>query len=85
MREISKVQAWVVYEIGTGMQEGLNFVCTQDEWKAVETCGRVGTRIIKKGIIDENVAEKLVRGTLGNLRTRLGRAKTQIMSDSATP
>ena len=71
MRESPKVQKWVVYETVTGPQAGMKSVCTADEWNVVEARDPSKNRIIKADITDENEAEKLARGTSGDLKTRL--------------
>ncbi len=70
MRESPKVQKWVVYETVTGPQAGMKSVCTTDDWRVVESRDPGKNRIVKAGIDDENEAEKLARGTSGDLKTR---------------
>ncbi len=70
MRESPKVQTWVVYETVTGPQIGMRSVCTADDWRVVEARDPTKNRIIKEGITDENSAEKLARGTSGDLKAR---------------
>lgn len=70
MRESPKVQKWVVYETVTGPHTGMMSVCTEDDWRVIESRDSSKNRIIKAEIVDENEAEKLARGTSGDLKSR---------------
>lgn len=72
MRDVTKIRAWVVYETVAGPHAGRRFVCTEDEWRVVEARDRSTNRIVKEGIVDENQAEKLARGTSGDSKSRPG-------------
>lgn len=77
MRDVPKIRAWVVYETVTGPHAGMKFVCTEDEWRVVEARDQSTNRIVKEGIVDENQAEKLARGTSGDLKIRPGAGRPQ--------
>ncbi len=70
MRERPKPQKWVVYETATGPKTGMRSVCTAEEWKAVESRDPLAHRIVRDDITDETEAEKLARGTSGDLKVR---------------
>ncbi|MES2788007.1 MAG: hypothetical protein V4719_00190 [Planctomycetota bacterium] len=70
MRESPKVQTWTVYETVTGPKTGMRSVCTADEWKVIELRDSVMNRLVREGIVAENEAEKLARGTSGDLKVR---------------
>ncbi|MDB5387554.1 MAG: hypothetical protein JWM11_3200 [Planctomycetaceae bacterium] len=70
MRESPKVTEWVVYETVTGPQAGMKSVCTAAEWKVIDGRDPNKNRIIRENISDENEAEKLARGTSGDLKAR---------------
>src|SRR4051812_19990396 len=66
MRAMPQVRAWVVYETVAGTHVGMRCVCTEQEWKDIEARELSRNRIVKGGIVDENEAEKLARGTSGD-------------------
>ena len=70
MRESPKVQPWIVYETLTGPNAGRRSVCTNEEWKVIELRDSVTNRLVQAGILAENEAEKLARGTSGDLKVR---------------
>ena len=70
MREIPEAEKWVVYETVTGPKAGTRSVCTASEWSGVESSQPGINKIIKEGITDETEAEKLARGTSGDLKAR---------------
>lgn len=70
MRETPKVQKWVVYKSITGSKAGTNSVCTADEWKVVQERDPGENVIVQEDIVDESEAEKVARGTSGDLKTR---------------
>ena len=64
-----KETLWVVYEIGAaGKNEGINVVCEQDEWEALELAQPGKHKLIRTGITNEGEAERLARGTSGDSR-----------------
>ena len=70
MRPLPKIQKWVVYEAISGTHSGARAVCTTDEWEAVKSRGIVCHRAVMEGIVEENAAEQLARGTSGDARGR---------------
>lgn len=72
MRDVPKIRAWGVYETVIGTHAGMRFVYTEDDWKMVESRDQGKNRIVKGGIVDENEAEKLARGTSGDAKVRTG-------------
>ena len=70
MRESRKVQKWVVYETLAGPKIGMRSVCTTEDWKVVEARDPMLHRIIREDITDETEAEKLARGTSGDLKSK---------------
>jgi len=79
MRELPIVEAWVVYEAVLGHDPGRRWVCKQSEWEAIELRHPGHNKLIQQGIISETDAEKLARGTSGDVQKR--RSK----SDRAQP
>jgi hypothetical protein len=65
-----KKTLWVVYEMGAGgKDQGINVVCEQGEWDALELAQPGKHKLIRGGITNEGEAERLARGTSGDLRT----------------
>ena len=53
---------WVVYRMATvSKQGGHNAVCTQAEWEAKELAAPGVNVLLREGIINEGVAERLAR------------------------
>ena len=65
---------WVVYTLDPlGKTPGINVVCEQSEWDAMELA-RPGYRtLVRSGITNEAEAEKLARGTSGDPKPRIPR------------
>lgn len=60
---------WAVYEIGAAEKaRGMNVVCEQDEWEALELAQPGKHKLIRTGIPYEGEAERLARGTSGDSR-----------------
>jgi hypothetical protein len=60
---------WVVHVMAAGSkQEGVNVVCEQGEWDALELAQPGKHKLIKAGITNEGEAERLARGTAGDSR-----------------
>ena len=60
---------WVVYEIGAAAKDqGINVVCEQGEWEALELAQPGKHKLIWTGITNEGEAERLARGTSGDSR-----------------
>jgi|GEM_PF-2478174 len=59
--------SWVVYQMNmVGKHTGMNAVCEQSEWDAMELARPGYHTLIKSGITDEAEAERLARGTSGD-------------------
>jgi hypothetical protein len=62
MPSTSKVVSWVVYKMTLhGKQVGVNAVCEQAEWDAMELCRPGYHQLIQSGIANEGEAERLAR------------------------
>lgn len=62
MREIEKVVSWVVYRMTIhGKPTGMNAVCEQSEWEAMEVAAPGYHTLILAGITNEGEAERLAR------------------------
>lgn len=70
MRNVPEIRSWVVYETLTGPKAGTRSLCTADEWRAIDAADPTRNQVIKEGIVDETEAEKLARGTSGDLKAR---------------
>ena len=61
MRDVENTM-WVVYQTATTQrQPGRNAVCTQTEWEEKERAGPGLNTLIRGGISNEGVAERLAR------------------------
>jgi hypothetical protein len=71
-----KVVLWVVYKTNTDgkLGGGVNVVCEQSEWDAMELTRPGHHTLVQAGITSESEAEKLARGTSGDT-LRSGYAK----------
>ena len=64
MREIEKVVSWVVYRMTIhGKPTGMNAVCEQREWEAMELAAPGYHTLIRAGITNEGEAERLARSS----------------------
>ena len=62
MSKTEKVVSWVVYRMTThGKPNGVNAVCKQDEWEAMERAAPGYHALIQAGITNEGEAERLAR------------------------
>ena len=62
MLSTSKVVSWVVYKMTLhGKQAGVNAVCEQAEWDAMESSRPGYHQLIQAGIANEGDAERLAR------------------------
>jgi hypothetical protein len=63
MKKTEEVLAWVVYRMTIhGKPGGLNAVCEQSEWDAMELARPGYHTLIRGGITSEGEAERLARG-----------------------
>ena len=76
MRESEKIEDWVVYEIVQGAQAGMKSVCKLSEWAKIDELHPGMNCVIQQGIKTETEAEKLARGTSGDVPPRKVRSKT---------
>ena len=64
MSKTEKVVSWVVYRMTThGKPNGVNAVCQQDEWEAMERAAPGYHTLILAGITNEGEAERLARSS----------------------
>ena len=64
MRKIEKVMSWVVYRMTIhGKPTGMNAVCEQGEWEAMELASPGYHTLIREGITNEGEAERLARSS----------------------
>jgi hypothetical protein len=62
MMSTSKPDLWVVYKMTLqGKKEGVNAVCDQAEWVAMELARPGFHQLIQSGIANEGEAERLAR------------------------
>ena len=59
-------ETWVVYRMSIKGSAGVNAVCTQAEWAAMEASRPGHYPLLRGGIGSENEAERLARGTSGD-------------------
>jgi hypothetical protein len=58
---------WVVYQMHVrGNADGMNAVCEQSEWDAMELAQPGQHKLIRAGIANEAEAERLARGSSGD-------------------
>jgi hypothetical protein len=63
---------WVVYTMDPlGKTPGINVVCEQSEWDALELAHPGRHTLVRSGITCEAEAEKLARGTSGDAKIHL--------------
>ncbi len=66
-----KPPTWVVFAMTIHQQpSGMNAVCEQSEWDAMELSRPGYHTLIRSGIASETEAEKLARGTSGDSKPR---------------
>lgn len=67
MRKKARCELWVVYRMPMkGHADGMNAVCDQDEWDAMEKERPGYNTLIRSGITSEGEAERLARGKSGD-------------------
>jgi hypothetical protein len=65
---------WVVYQLSIGGKSpGVNVVCEQSEWDAMERAKPGQHVLVRSGIASEAEAERLARGTSGDPTPRTPR------------
>jgi hypothetical protein len=68
------IVSWVVYKMTIHKQpEGMNAVCEQTEWDAMERARPGYHTLVRSGITNEGEAERLARGTAGDSKVRISR------------
>jgi hypothetical protein len=68
---------WAVYKmVVRGNPNGMNVVCEQSEWDAMELAQPGQHQLIQRDIANEGEAEKLARGTSGDPVKRRSREET---------
>jgi hypothetical protein len=74
MRKKEKIASWVVYLMTIhGKPSGINAVCEQSEWDAMERDQPGHHTLVRSGITNEGEAERLARGTSGDAKKRTSR------------
>jgi hypothetical protein len=73
MRKAEQIGPWVVYLMTLNRKPGVNAVCEQAEWDAMELERPGYHTLIRAGITSEPEAEKLARGTSGDRPLRPGK------------
>jgi L-asparaginase II len=70
MRKQEPVEAWVVYHVLQGKNAGMRAVCQQSEWETLDLRYPGVNERVQTGIVSETEAEKLARGTSGDLKKK---------------
>jgi hypothetical protein len=74
MPKFEGAASWVVYLMAVhGKESGVNAVCEQAEWDAMELAQPGRHTLVRSGIASEAEAERLARGTSGDARVSLPR------------
>jgi hypothetical protein len=74
MPKSDRTVSWVVYRVNIdGKTAGINVVCEQSEWDAMEQVKPGQYTLVRSGIASEAEAERLARGTSGDARVSLPR------------
>jgi hypothetical protein len=77
---------WVVYKMPLrGNPDGINAVCEQSEWHAMELAKPGQYQLIQKDIASEGAAERLARGTSGDSVKRQSRETVTRLSNKPIP
>jgi hypothetical protein len=72
MRKSEQCELWVVYKMAVHKKpDGMNAVCEQSEWDAMERDQPGQHTLIRAGIANEAEAELLARGTSGDAKATL--------------
>ena len=67
---MSESSTWVVYQSVQGKQMGAKSVCELREWEALEASHPGVNELLHGGLMSESQAEKLARGTSGDVKKR---------------
>ncbi len=70
MRKTDREELWAVYEVVQGKQAGRKVMCRQSQWEALALSHPGANVLIQGGIASESEAEKLARGTSGDVKPR---------------
>jgi hypothetical protein len=71
MGKSDEAVSWVVYKMPLHKNPaGVNAVCEQSEWEAMELARPGYHTLIQAGITSEGEAERLARGTAGDAKGR---------------
>ncbi len=71
MRKSDEAVSWVVYKTPLhNNPAGVNAICEQSEWEAMELARPGYHTLIQAGITSEGEAERLARGTAGDAKSR---------------
>jgi len=85
MGEHNENVAWAVYQMGPMEKTaGMNAVCEQSEWDAMERRRPSYHTLLRGGIASEGEAERLARGTSGDAR-KASYSKKQSRQSQAQP
>jgi hypothetical protein len=77
MRKSEEAVAWVVYTVALPHKpEGMNVVCEQAEWDAMERDQPGRHKLVRSDIPSEVEAELLARGTSGDAKVTLSRRRS---------
>ena len=77
MRKSEQAVAWAVYAVTLpNKPEGMNVVCEQAEWEAMESDQPGRYKLVRSGITSEVEAELLARGTSGDAKVTLSRRRS---------
>ena len=75
MPKSRRAVSWVVYQVSIdGKTAGINVVCEQTEWDAMELAHPGRHTLVRSGITCEAEAERLARGTSGDPTPRTPRS-----------
>jgi hypothetical protein len=74
MLKSGEAVSWVVYLMAVkNNTAGMNAVCEQGEWDAMELARPGQHTLVRSGIASEAEAERLARGTSGDSKPRIPR------------
>jgi hypothetical protein len=73
MRKTDAEESWAVYEVVQGKQAGMKVMCPQSQWEALAASHPGANVLIQDGIESETEAEKIARGTSGDVKPLLWR------------